>query len=660
LKVRAPKTTTLAILAALLAGGSGAVGSGARRVGGHVPRTLMAQSTHVGRHSGAAPVGLAISLRLHDTAGLDDLLKGLYDPSDYRFRQFLTPAEFRQRFAPSDAEVATVADSLRARGLTVVKTHDSNLLLEVVADSATVEQAFQVELHDYRTSDGRVAYAPSTEPLVQGEGADLVAAVNGLSTLVKRTTHIRKPAAGSVTPHAATPDLTMMTPSKIRTAYNLTGVASTGTGETLALMELDGYDPTDIAAYASQFSITAPPLQNVLLAFAGSTAPGTAGVDTAEVCLDIEVAMALAPGLAKIKVYEAVNSEAAMINAFSQISADATVKEVSTSWGYPESLLSSSTLESENTIFAQMAAQGQSVFAAAGDSGAYDNTATPTVLNVDDPASQPNVTGVGGTTLTSNAGSGAYISEASWGTAGYGGGGGISGHWSLPSWQSGLGTAANYGNGTSHRMVPDVSLNANPNTGYPIYVGGAWLTVGGTSAAAPLWAAFSAIVNQGLVAAGSSRAGFMNPVLYQLGASVSAATVFHDVADNSTNLYYKAVAGYDLSTGLGTINGLNLYNALMGPPAPATVTVVTNTGSLDLTWTAATGATSYSVYRATTSGGAYASVATGLAATAYSDSGASGVQFYYVTTVIGGTEGTGSRIRQAPPTAPSSLTGAVQ
>lgn len=660
MKFQAHKSLYLAILAALLIGGSGAVGSGARRVAGHVPRAQMARARHVGRHAAASKVQLAVSLNLHDPEGLQDLLHGLYDPADSRYHQFLSPSEFKQRFSPSDAEVATVVDSLRARGLAIAKVHENNLLVEVEGTSAAVEQAFQVELHDYQTTDGRVAFAPSTEPLLQGEGADHVMAVNGLSNLVRRRTHTFKaqainPNAGSIADY--------MTPSKIRTAYNTSSIASTGSGETLALMELDGYAGSDISAYASYFSISpVPTLQNVLVSSAGTTPTGAAGADTTEVCLDIEVAMAIAPGLTKIMVYEGVNTDAGVLATYSKIANDNIAKTVSSSWGYYENGNVAATLNSENTIFQQMATQGQSMFAAAGDSGAYDDGST---LSVDDPASQPYVTGVGGTTLTSNATTGVYSSESSWNSGTEGGGGGISAKWATPTWQSGLGTVSNLGSGTTQRMVPDVSLDANPNTGYPIYVSGAWSLVGGTSAAAPLWAAFAAIVNQGRVANGLARAGFMNPTLYQYGAGATASSLFHDIADNSTNRHYPAVAGYDMATGLGTINGANLYNAFIAPDVPTSVASAASAMALTVSWAAATGATSYKVYRASAASGPYTAIASGVAAVSYADTTSVGLNYYYVTAVAGSNESAGSlvvsgAINQAVPAAPTGLTGTLK
>ena len=184
----------------------------------------------------------------------------------------------------------------------------------------------------------------------------------------------------------------------------------------------------------------------------------------------------------------------------------------------------------------QMAAQGQSMYAAAGDSGAYDDSNSDK-LAVDDPGSQPYVTSVGGTSLTVDSTTGVYVSESVWdnGSGNGAGGGGISTVWPIPSWQTNI--TGLYS--TTHRNVPDVALNADPNTGYSIYFNGSWQIVGGTSCAAPLWAAFNACVNQELAAIGRHVLGFVNPLFYGIGKGNAYASDFQDVTSN--NLFYRLI-----------------------------------------------------------------------------------------------------------------------
>ena len=224
-------------------------------------------------------------------------------------------------------------------------------------------------------------------------------------------------------------------------------------------------------------------------------------------------------------------------------------------------------MQAEHPIFQQMAAQGQSLYAAAGDSGAYDNGSA---ITVDDPASQPFVTGVGGTKLSVSSAGGPYQSEVVWGdpseqsndpfdTHGSGGGGGISQVWNLPDYQNGVGLSQTF------RNVPDVSLDADPNTGYSIYFGGQFTVFGGTSCAAPLWAAYTALVNQVRVGQKQTVLGFANPTLYTIAKGAGYAKGFHDVT-NGTNLFYAAASGYDNATGLGSFDGAGLLPLVAPPP----------------------------------------------------------------------------------------------
>lgn len=537
-------------------------------VTGHIPQSVT-RATEIGRLPAGENIPLAISLKIKNKSALAELIRRQHTPGDALYGHYLTPTQFADRFAPSAQEVERVASYLQSRGLTITDVHSNRLLIEAAGTSAQVESAFQTELHRYKKANGHEVRAPLSEPFVENSVAPLIEGIVGLSTFSERTSYVKRFDGGTAQPNQngqGTGPSGGLAPTDIKNAYNL-NVSQNGSGETLALFELDGYTASDISGYANQFGIHAPAVQNVLV----DGATGSAGQGAVEVTLDIELMMAVTPGVSKILVYEGPNSDAGVLGTYARIASDNQAREVSTSWGEPEADAGSSTMQSENSIFMQMASQGQSIFAAAGDSGAYDNGSA---LGTDDPASQPYVVGVGGTTLSLSS-NGGYGSESSWstpasgGNKASGGGGGISSQWSIPSWQSGLGTSANKGS-TSMRMVPDVSLDANPQTGYAFFYQGQFGVVGGTSCAAPIWASFTAMVNQARLASGSSALGFADPALYQVGESTSYSADFHDVADGSTNLFYPAVSRFDLSTGWGSFNGANLLSALAGiaPPTP--------------------------------------------------------------------------------------------
>jgi len=629
---------------------------------GHIPPAV-AQAQPVAALDSSRTLPLALTLPLRRQAELADLLRGLADPNDARYGQFLTPQQFADRFSPTQADYDRVTAYARSVGLTIVATHPNRTVLDVAASAGQAERAFGLHLLVYQSrEDGRYFYAPDSEPRIPAALGGAVSGVVGLDNAAQWRPHLRVRPTPVLSPFLDPYTLPLatgsgpgggLTPSDIKTAYNLAGVTQTGAGQTLALFELDGYKASDITAYEANFGLPSVPLQNVLV----DGYSGAAGSGAGEVTLDIELQAALAPGASKIIVYEGPNSNTGVVDTYNRIATDNLAKSISTSWGEPENSASASVRNSESAAFQQMGTQGQSIFAASGDSGAYDDKST---LSVDDPASQPYMTGVGGTTLTTSGAGGPYSVEKTWNGGSItngGGGGGISTVWAIPSYQSGVVSTASKGS-TTMRNVPDVSLDADPNTGYAIYYGGKWVVYGGTSCAAPLWSAFTALVNQQRAANGLGTLGFANPPLYTIGKGTNYATDFHDIADGSTNLYYPAVAGYDDATGWGTFKGAALLADLSGggstpptiPAAPTGLKATPGNAQVALTWTGSAGATSYNVYRGTSSGGETL-LASGLTATSYTNTGlTNGTTYFYQVAAVnsGGTSGKSSEVSAKP------------
>jgi len=539
---------------------------------GHVASEPFAARA-ISHTSAQTMVPLAVALPLHNEAGLDQLLTRLYNPKDPQFGHFLSSADFAQQFAPTASEYGDVVRYLRGMGLSVTATHPNRLIVDVVGSASVVERAFGTKLNNYNAADGRQFFAPSSEPLVASGMASKISAIVGLDSSAHWTTHASAmvsdvPAVVQSWQVGHGPG-NAMTPADIAKVYSLTGLtlkgsttANNGAGQTIALFELDGYRPADIANYVSYYKLRSVPLQNVYVDGYG----GGAGSNAGEVTLDIELAMAVAPGAVKIMVYEAPNTSSAVIDEYNRIASDNIAKQVSTSWGLPELSVGSANKNAESNIFKQMAAQGQSMFAASGDSGAYDNRSS---LSVDDPSSQPYVTSVGGTHLSVHS-DGTYYAETSWNNgsiAAGAGGGGVSQYWAKPTWQG------SYGVSKTNRNVPDVSLAGDPYTGYSVYYNGAWWIYGGTSCAAPLWAAYTALANQQRAAAGKTPIGFFNTAIYSIAAGARYSADFHDVADGSTNLYYPAIKGYDNSTGWGSFNGGALLTDIAGLASIPTLSI---------------------------------------------------------------------------------------
>ena len=602
----------------------------------------------VGHLASAQTLSVGLTLPLRNQSKLDTLLRRMYTRGDALYGKFLTPAEFDAQFAPSVEDYSAVAAFARSQGLSVTGTQVGRTLLTVSGPVSTVETALGVRLGQYQMRDGRTVYANAMAPRLPGNIAVRLAGVAGLSNLsqMRPHTHLfssRRPGVRALTPLPGTTAIGSgpnggLAPNDVKYAYSLdtltalypgpatstgtSGTATTlpldGTGQTVGLFELDSYDPKDILLYVNQFSLptvltatatTPSVLQNVLLGGYDGKIINRSG--QGEVTLDIDMVLALAPNLTNLYVYQAnqVTNTNAALTVFNRMASDTGVdgkpllKVISCSWGVPELEEDPAIRSGEDTAFRKMAAQGQSVFCSAGDQGAYDNyaSATPLVysLSVDNPASQPYATGVGGTTLKYNkpvpssatvpiAKPGMYVSESTWNVSApaslagpEGGGGGVSAVWAKPIYQAGLGSSP------TNRDVPDVSLNANPDTGYDIYVTGKVETDGGTSAAAPLWAAFAALVNQQRALNGLGTLGFANQPLYAIANGPNYSTEFHDIADGKTNLYYQAIPGYDDATGIGSFVGDKLLANLSFNPDQGTTTasltgIVTNTSGIAL------------------------------------------------------------------------------
>lgn len=541
------------------------------RLSEHIPSNALAQASFLGRLEASTPVQLTFILPLRNQEALESLLQRIYDPTDKEFYgKYLTPEEFTDRFAPLQEDYDNVLAYAKSLDLEITGIHSNRTLLNVSGYTKTIETAFNLRLDQYQSANGRIFHAPNDNPEVPASIANLISGIVGLDNhalwrpfhrkqIVDEALNINEnQASANSKPNGG------FSPANLFTAYNLTGVAAKGAGQVIALFELSGYRTSDINAYAKQFGLPTPKLKNILVN------GGSGGGIDAEVTLDIELALALAPQ-SEIYVYEGPNSNHGVLNTYNRIATDNIAKQVSTSWGLGEDL-NTQYLKAENAIFQQMAAHGQTIYAAAGDSGAYDDYTTNSSksLVVDDPASQPYIVAVGGTKLLVNSHGGTYLNESVWNNGlGVGaGGGGVSTYWPIPAWQANVPNVYS----KTHRNVPDVSLNADTNTGYAIYHNSRWAVYGGTSCAAPLWAAFTALVNQERTKQQKPPLGFANPLFYAIGTGPSYATDFYDVTTGD-NLFYHAAKGYDNATGWGSFNGANLFATLtntlpLTPPAP--------------------------------------------------------------------------------------------
>ncbi len=508
----------------------------------------------VGPLAESTPIDLAIALPAQNVESRTTLLRDIYDPASPRFHQFLSPDQYTQRFDPTEASYQSLLDFAKANQLTVVSTAPPKFI-HVTAPAAVINQVFHVTLQQYQhPTEDRHFYAPDADPEVTLETPGLqITGLDNFWTPRRAPNLLKSPEKVSGSPRQASGSGIngWYTGGDFRAAY-APGVTLTGKGQAVGILQLDGYVESDIRMYEQQNGIPNVPLQNVYL-------DGyTGGNPNEESAGDIELVISMAPGLAQVTIY-GVPYPAGIIDALHEM-ANPTQGEP-----LPYQITTSYYFFYDKNVYdalARLAVQGQALFVASGDYGSYNET---TGKGDFPPADHPLVTCVGGTDLVTSGPGGAWVSETTWPLSG---GGyspwGVDPQFAIPWWQAGMDYTASKGS-TTVRNCPDVSIVADSIT---VFFNGIWIFFNGTSAAAPLWAGFMALVNEQAAAWGRPRVGFANPALWAIGRSGNCPTCFHDITTgnnfNSTNPnLYSAVAGYDLCTGWGTPNGQDLIDALI-------------------------------------------------------------------------------------------------
>jgi hypothetical protein len=564
------------------------------------------------RAASSANQHVTVALRPRDPAALARYADAVSTPGSAAYGRYLTARQFGARFGASAARIDAVTAALRSRGLDAGHASAGGLSIPLsatasqlrAAGGASSAVARALSRADRAAVQSVIAFGRSAAPqplavrpsrrppggLATGDPADSNAAASTSADDAPTTTagpQACATAAGDAAREHAYPDQAIADSYGFDSLY---GVGDEGAGTTIAVYELEPDDPADIAAFQSCYHT------HTAISYIHVDGGAGQGAGSDEAALDIETLIGFAPQ-ARLLVYQGPNAQTGLPGAgpydvFSAIINQDRAQVLSVSWGQCEQQLGAPAEKAENTLFEQAAVQGQTVVSAAGDDGAEDcDTGGPESSlrsAVDDPASQPNVVGVGGTTLQSP---GPPPVEAVWNSggpdgAGVGaGGGGVSARWGMAPDQfdtpaflhvhrsAAVGSAC--GEHTAYcREVPDVSADADPATGYEIYWNGAdtqpepsgWQALGGTSASAPLWAALFALADASPACDGAPL-GFVGPALYRAAAGHYAAD-FHDVTtgDNdftSTNGgRWTAGPGYDLASGLGTPNAGPLVDSL--------------------------------------------------------------------------------------------------
>ncbi len=615
-----------------------------------------------GAFSSESPLTVTVALRLRNSDEAEALLNAVHTPGNAKFHQFLSPEQFEERFGPAPADVAKVIAHFAKLGLSAQRS--TSTTLTVTGSATAFERAFNVTLHSFEVSAhgrnmGYTFHAPLTRPTVPGEISSAVMAVVGLDT--HPSLHPRHEFALKTMPRlhpTKNAGTTTNPPGLLTTAdfgqyYDVQPLYNqniTGAGRTVGIVTLAAFTPADAFAYWSFVGLSVNPNRIKTVNVDGGPGAPSDKSGSDETTLDVEQSGGIAPG-AKIIVYQAPNTNQGYVDAFARAVESNTADSISTSWGFwefyqgaefspvtdPSTGRTVGQVQALHELFVRAALQGQSLFAAAGDGGAFDinrdlqcnpetTPACTTPLTVDSPASDTAITAAGGTTLPGllefclNAACTPPFfdinipNERVWGwdyleplctvlgapdpiQCGIfpaGGGGGVSIDFPIPLYQffiSGVQSSqpgqkwvltaesdvstpptepisVNLPGHFPGRNLPDVSFNADPETGYTIFYtsdknGPEVLEFGGgTSFVAPQLNGVTALLSQSLHGA---RLGLLNYPLYALSLTGQAYKgshpPLHVIADGD-NWFYKARNGYSPAAGLGTIDVANFAQFL--------------------------------------------------------------------------------------------------
>lgn len=502
----------------------------------HTVPAAVSRAHFVGRHDPTAPLSLTLGLRLHHGAQLAAFLRDVQNPYSPQYHHFLTPEQFTELYGPTADEVAAVVQFLNRNGIRVQDVSPNRLLIHAVGQTSVVERALGVTVNDY-TLNGRSYYASATDPRLPASLVNSVQSVLGLNNMeelhplsqaapVKITQHRGKPSGGAPAGYS---------PQQIATAYHWPAITNTanGGGVKIAVATAFTFKSSDLTGFWNQYGLPNHTVQIVPV-------DGTSNRTNVETTLDIQRSGAMAPG-ATILVYEGANAQlTTFTDVYNQVVVDNQADVMTTSWGLAESSMPAATVQTDDSIFAQAAAQGIALFAAAGDNGSSDGTSNPDTA--DFPSSDPYVTAAGGTTLTLNS-DGSIASETAWS----GSGGAESIFFGEPAWQNVRNVPQD-----GKRQSSDIAMDADPNTGYSVLYGGRWAVYGGTSFVAPELAGLFA-VRSGQI----GRLGQVNALLYGDAATSNYATDFFDITVGS-NGAFNAGPYWDHPTGWGSPNASSL------------------------------------------------------------------------------------------------------
>lgn len=541
-------------------------------------------------------------------AQLAQLISQQNDPSSSLYHQYLTPKDFASQFGVAQADIDKVTQWLESHGFTITEVPAGNRAVVFSGTAAQVAEAFQTEIRRYNVK-GAIRYANATNPQIPTALADTVGGIVKLHNFPHG--HSITAAKQISNAELAAPQFTSsggghyLAPGDYSTIYDIGPLYTAGingTGQTIAVLARSNISMTDVQSFRTNFGLKANNPQIVIT----NSDPGIVQGDTTETTLDTEWSGAIAPNAAIKVIVSASTATADGVDLSALYAVNNNVAPIITlSYGSCEASMGSSELAFYNSLWKQAAAQGQSVFVSAGDSGAAGCDNGVSVAShgqgINGLCSSQYSTCVGGTQFvdTTNPGqywlSGnnptygsaiSYVPETVWnessldgGSGIWAGGGGVSIIYAKPSWQAGPGVPAD-----GKRDVPDVSLTAAGHDGYLIWYSGALYSVGGTSAAAPSFAGMIALAAQ----KANARQGNVNQILYPLASKQASggAAIFHDIKTGNNSVPgvtgFSATTGYDLASGLGSVDA-NLLVTHWGDATASAATLALASSSASLT-----------------------------------------------------------------------------
>jgi subtilase family serine protease len=497
------------------------------------------RAIQMGAIDAAKHLQLQIVLPMRNREKMRDLLTALYNPASPLYRHWLSVAQFTQQFGPTRGDYAAATRFFRSKGLSVTHTAPNRYLFQVEGSAADIERVLHIKLNTYRHPTGlRSFMAPDREPTPDLKVA--VQDITGLDDYVLPYPKLRAPDTGRAQRAGGSGPDGWFIGSDFRSAYYATGKRAKldGKGQSVGLMELGPYDPADVSLYFT--TIGQPETVPVNGVSVGGASINCSPCNDGEQELDIVYAASMAPGMDQVQVY--VGRDPVAVE--NQMATDNTSKQLSTSWGYNEHF------DTEDAIYQEMAAQGQSYFTASGDFSSLQDSGPW-------PEEDANIIAVGGTDLVTYRPGGPWQAEPAWKDSAAGPS--LDHAILIEPYQLPYINKKNMGS-RKYRNVADISANAD----FDMFIcskgscGGGW---GGTSFSSPIWSGFNALMNQYAALHGKPTVGFLNPTLYGLLNGNKDLT--HDVVGGD-NKIYPAVKGYDLVGGVGSPNGMNTIKAVVG------------------------------------------------------------------------------------------------